>query len=270
MDDNNLDNQVATQDAEQSQGLMGSVPSGNEPKVDVAETSVPHLAGQDEVTSDDDDGLYIRPDFIPEKFWDEAEGPDLEGMAKSLTELEKKFHRGDHKVPEQYSLDALSEANVPEDDELLTGFVAWAKENNISQKGFDDIVGTYLGVAGQFAEQQVVREKELKSLGPNADAIIKANTEWIDGMTRKGVLSEDDQRELYFLGDVAAGQKVISKLRQMTGDMTPIPTTPVPESRMSQQEFKEHAQNLMSDPKYGTDPVYTRNVEKEFNEYYGT
>ena len=56
----------------------------------------------------------------------------------------------------------------------------------------------------------------------------------------------------------------------MTGDNQPIPTIPTAQAKMTQAEFKEHAQNLMNDPKYGSDPVYTKNVEKEFAEYYGT
>jgi len=270
MDDNNMDNQTAEQNSDQDQGLMGKVQAAQPESSDVNETEIPHLETEEEV-EDDDDGLYVRPDFIPEKFWDEKEGPDIEGMMKSLGELEKKFHRGDHKVPEQYNLDVLSEHNVPEDDELLTGFVSWAKANNVSQKGFDDIVGKFVGMSGDAVQQQQInRADELKALGPNADAIIKGNKDWMDGLERKGIISEDDLKELYFLGDVAAGQRVISKLRQMSGDMTPIPTTPTAEGRMSNQEFKEHAAVLMNDPKYGTDPVYTRNVEKEFNEYYGT
>ena len=271
MDDNNMDNQTAEQNSDQDQGLMGRVQAAQPESADVNETEIPHLETEEEVEDDDDDGLYVRPDFIPEKFWDEKEGPDIEGIMKSLGELEKKFHRGDHKVPEQYNLDVISEYNVPEDDALLTGFVAWAKENNVSQKGFDDIVGQFVGMSGDAVQQQQVnRADELKALGPNADAIIKGNKDWMDGLERKGIISEDDLAELYFLGDVAAGQRVISKLRQMSGDMTPIPTTPTAEGRMSNQEFKEHAAVLMNDPKYGNDPVYTRNVEKEFNEYYGT
>lgn len=270
MDDNNMDNQTAEQNSDQDQGLMGNVQAAQPESSDVNETEIPHLETEEEVEGDDD-GLYVRPEFIPEKFWDEQEGPDIEGMMKSLGELEKKFHRGDHKVPEQYNLDVLSEYNVPEDDALLTGFVSWAKANNVSQKGFDDIVGQFVGMSGDAVQQQQVnRADELKALGPNADAIIQGNKDWMDGLERKGIISADDLKELYFLGDVAAGQKVISKLRQMTGDMTPIPTTPTAEGRMSQQEFKEHAAVLMADPKYGSDPVYTRNVEKEFNEYYGT
>lgn len=269
MDDNNMDTQAAPEAEKETQGLMGQVPSNDEPVVDVAETSVPHLVQNEEVGSDED-ALYEKPEWFPDKHWDEKEGPDLEGLVKSNKELEKAFHRGDHKVPEEYKLDVLSEFDVPADDELLSGFVTWAKENNVNQKGFDDLVTKYLGHVQPFMQQEVVKEQELKSLGPNANEIITANTDWINGLARKGVISEEDQRELYFLGDVAAGQRVISKLRQMSGDMTPIPTSPIPQGKMSQQEFKEHAQVLMQDPKYGTDPVYTRNVEKEFNEYYGT
>ena len=46
-----------------------------------------------------DDEPLERPDYYPEKFWDE-DGPDVEKLAKSYAELEKKFKAGKHKAPE--------------------------------------------------------------------------------------------------------------------------------------------------------------------------
>ena len=134
MDDNNMDTQTAPEAEKQTQGLMGGIPSNEEPMADVAETSVPHLVQNEEVGSDED-ALFEKPEWFPDKHWDEKEGPDLEGLVKSNLELEKAFHRGDHKVPEEYKLDVLNEFEVPADDELLSGFVTWAKhclkyENN--------------------------------------------------------------------------------------------------------------------------------------------
>lgn len=257
----------------ESQGLMGNVQEAPKEVNDEDQQTVPHLVSdnQEVDTDDDDDVIYERPDFIPEKFWDEKEGPDLEAIFKSNAELEKKFHRGDHKTPETYKLDVLTEHNVPEDDPMLQNFSTWAKANNISQAAFDDIVGSFLGETSEMTNNmKIVREDELKALGPNADAIITSNTEWIDGLAAKGIISKDEQQELYWLGDVANGQRIIQKIRGMTGDNQPIPTIPTAQAKMTQAEFKEHAQNLMQDPKYGSDPVYTKNVEKEFAEYYGT
>ena len=36
---------------------------------------------------------FERPDYFPEKFWDKKDGPDVEGIAKGYTELEKAFHK---------------------------------------------------------------------------------------------------------------------------------------------------------------------------------
>ena len=47
---------------------------------------------QDENTGGEEEGegeIYERPDWFPEKFWDEKDGPNIENMAKSINHLEK-------------------------------------------------------------------------------------------------------------------------------------------------------------------------------------
>ena len=49
---------------------------------------------QDENTGEEEKGegeIYERPDWFPEKFWDEKDGPNIENMAKSISHLEKKL-----------------------------------------------------------------------------------------------------------------------------------------------------------------------------------
>jgi hypothetical protein len=87
------------------------------PMINVAEPEAPqedapipvHEQPQDEMqSSDDDDGPLERPDYYPAKFWDE-DGPDVEKLAKSYAELEKKFKSGKHKAPEQYDISSLAD-----------------------------------------------------------------------------------------------------------------------------------------------------------------
>ena len=44
---------------------------------------------EQELSEEDDDEVFERPDYYPEKFWDD-DGPDVEKLAKSYAELEKK------------------------------------------------------------------------------------------------------------------------------------------------------------------------------------
>ena len=55
----------------------------------------------------------------------------------------------------------------------------------------------------------------------------------------------------------------------MTGDMSKIPVAEVAEAGQSKEDFKRGMQSKMADPRYGSDPAFTRAVEKEFEQRYG-
>jgi len=78
-----------------------------------------HLQANAEPEGVDPDEIeFVKPEFLPEKFWDAENGTNVEKLSKAYSELEKKFSRGDHKAPKEYTVDFLGE-NVPEDDEML-------------------------------------------------------------------------------------------------------------------------------------------------------
>ena len=55
----------------------------------------------------------------------------------------------------------------------------------------------------------------------------------------------------------------------MTGENVNIPTTTAYEAgKESEDDFRNRINSKMADPKYGTDPAYTRSVEKEFEDRY--
>ena len=83
--------------------------------------------------ADSDEPALERPDYYPEKFWDE-DGPDVEKLAKSYAELEKQFKQGKHKAPEEYDLSSLENAGLYAEDEVMGIYKDWAKDNGISHK----------------------------------------------------------------------------------------------------------------------------------------
>ena len=92
------------------------------PMINVTEPEAPQedapVQVHEEVESQEDvsdNEPLDRPDYYPEKFWDE-DGPDVEKLAKSYAELEKKFKSGKHKAPEQYDVSALADQGL---DNLL-------------------------------------------------------------------------------------------------------------------------------------------------------
>ncbi len=85
-----------------------------------AEPEIPHRELTDEekaAQAPEEDEKLERPDFWPENFWSDADGPDVEALAKSYNELRTKFSQGQHKAPKdgKYNLEAFKAANVPDD-----------------------------------------------------------------------------------------------------------------------------------------------------------
>ena len=128
----------------------------------------------------EDDSPLERPDFWPEKFWikDKAE-PDLEGISKSYTELEKQFRAGKHKAPEGGNYDLAALKGTPEDDPLAKTYVTWAQKYGLSQQAFDELASQFVEMSG-MQQQEATRsmEAELQELGPNGKAIISNMATW--------------------------------------------------------------------------------------------
>ena len=111
-------------------------------------------------------------------------------------------------------------------------------------------------------------QREREALGTNADEIIKSNISWADGLERKGIISEAERAELNIWGGSAVGQRLMQKVRSMTGDMSKIPVAEVADAGLSEDDFKVSMQSKMADPRYGNDAAFTRAVEKEFEQRY--
>ena len=112
MADEEVQEQEPQQEAQQEEGLVDSAQIA-EPEV---ETPVEEPSHQEPT----EDG---KPDWLPDRFWNDENGADYEALAKSQDELYKKLRGGKHQAPEDgnYDLKFLNEA-IPEDDELLTNF----------------------------------------------------------------------------------------------------------------------------------------------------
>jgi hypothetical protein len=244
------------------EGLLDnvSIDQNNDEQLSV-KSEISHLAPTDE-----DDGPLERPDWWPENFWkkDESE-PDLEGMAKSWTDLRKMISQGKHKAPEDGNYDFTAFGETPDDDPVKGHVSTWAKEFGVSQAALDALVGPIIEMSGQ--QQQQVKfnaEAEKKALGPNAEATIKGVTQWAAGLVQKGIWGKDDFEEFKVMGGTANGIKALMKLREAYEGR--IPTTSVPVEGMPS---KEELLSMVGDPRYQTDPSYRKKVEGMFQQVYG-
>ena len=87
-------------------------------------------------------------------------------------------------------------------------------------------------------------------------------------MERKGIISDAERQELNYWGGTAVGQRLMQKVRSLTGDMSKIPIAEVTEAGVSEEDFKAAMRSKMADPRYGPDAKFTRDVELEYQKRY--
>ena len=213
-----------------------------------------------------DDIEFERPEYYPDKFWDENEGPDVEGLVKSYNELEKKFHMGDHKPPKDgnYNLDFV-EGKVEKDDEILNTTVEIMKKYNAPQAMVQDLVGTILEKTGTELERiETDNEEQMEILGPKAQELINNTGRMGANLHTKGVLSDEEYEEFKFMGNTALGVRVFNKIFNAYGEKN----IPVVEASADIGVSDEELRAMVGDPRYKSEPAFRAKVEKMFEKRY--
>ena len=249
---------------EQSAGLMAEEAQNIESEEKNAEEEgISHIqneeAGEEEELGEGE--VYERPDWFPEKFWDEKDGPNIENMAKSINHLEKKLGET---APDKYD---LSEIAVDPDDAVIQAVLEFGKEKQLSNKSVTGLINKVIEITGgEQQEEEISVAQEKEKLGVNATEIIQSNINWGKKLVADGVFTKDDYAELEILGGTAEGQRVMQKIRGLINGKQEIPTVSLPGDAPDKDELTA----MVADPKYQTDPVYRRKVEKAFEQAYGT
>ena len=250
---------------EQSTGLLDGV------EVENTDEQTTSAEPQNTITHNADEPVEVevaqRPEWWPEKFWKKEENEaDMESMAKSYSELEKKFRNGDHKAPEDY--DTAIFDGLEQDDKLVSTYIEWAQKYEVTQDAFNELAGSFLEIAKssepptpEEAAQQLEAEKS--KLGPNADNMIKSMATWGGGFVSKGIFSPDDYQEFKIMAGTAEGISVFNKIRSAYEGKVPVQTTPTPDSHS-----KEELESMVADPRYQTDAAFRAKVEKAFEKAY--
>lgn len=246
---------------------------GDDNQQQAEETSIPHQLTDNEPSVDSvtvaKEGEEIeleKPEWYPEKFWNEDDGPDLENLVKSYNELQKKFSQGKHKSPDKYDTAIFEEAGIGDDDPLYSVYKDWAKENGVSQAAFEQLAGTFIEMAqGESQQAEISYKEEYEKLGPNADVAIKSMTDWASSLVRKGVWSDADFEEFKIMGGTAQGLRALQKIRSYYGDKP----VPIDVSPMTDAPSKEELMAMVGKPEYQSDPAYRAKVEKMFENVYG-
>lgn len=147
-----------------------------------------------------------RPANIPEKYYRPGEGDDkpasvdLGGLLTEYHYRSKQLGAADGLIGVPENGYQKPEIEVPEgveyeladDDPMLSGFAEFAKERNLSQKAYNDIVGWY--AQQQISSQQAAAaaiEAEFAKIGPDGKEQVQRLTQQVENLT-KGL--PDDQK----------------------------------------------------------------------------
>lgn len=203
-----------------------------------------------------DDEPIARPDYYPEKFWDE-DGPDVEKLAKSYNELQKKFSQGKHKAPEAYDLDGLVDQGLNVDDPTVSAYQEWAKENGISQDAFEDLASRVLQISGDVSQQlEYDRQQEMSKLGERAQEKIQM----AERLLIKAPLNNNEREAIANSLDSADAINAFLKYHQaLTNEGIPIqPAASSPEMT------REDLEAAIADPRWTTDTAFRSRIEKQW------
>lgn len=229
-----------------------------------------------------------RPEYLPEKFWNTEEGsPNVEGLAKSYTEIESKFgqrasalreeieseikkpREGVPESAEGYTYE-LSKEGLPEgweiqsidDDPMLGWWRDTAFDRGMTQDEFQAGINKYM-------EMQVAgipdKSAEMKSLGENAQERIDR----VDLYLGKN-LTEDEYNTLADFAITAEAVQVLEKLIGIQAEPS-ISTFGGEPSTGSSSEDEIRA--MMDDPRYWKhgemDDAYRTKVTEMWQKLYG-
>lgn len=207
-------------------------------------------------TTDSDEEPLVRPDYYPEKFWDE-DGPDVEKLAKSYNELQKKFSQGKHKAPEAYELDGLVDQGLNVDDPTVSAYQEWAKENGISQAAFEDLASRVLQLSSDQAQQlEYDRNQEMQKLGERAAEKIQM----AERLLMKAPLNNNEREAIANSLDSADAINAFLKYHQaLTNEGIPTQV-----SAQAPEMTREDLEAAIADPRWTTDTAFRSRIERQW------
>ena len=239
-------------------GLQDQAENRDEPGEDL--DTIPHRLEDDQGEKAEEGEALERPTFLPEKFWSDDDGVDLEKFSKSYEALEKKFHAGEHKIPDD-GYDLTRFENVAADDPMLEIASKWGQQYQVPPAAFDELIANIAGAGYESSkEAEFNHQAELKALGPNAEQIIEQEMQLLDGLQRQGVLSDLDMKEAETMFGTAASLDVWRKIRSAYGIGAPS----IPSSAASSPDgvSKDEWAAMVGDERYGKDQAFTAKVER--------
>jgi len=238
---------------------------------------------QEPVQATEKEQEVSRPEYVPEKFWDNDRNEiKVEELSASYNSLEKKLgmrtdelskqirtdieQEAKTSIPEKYEIvlpEIPEEVNIEvnEDQELLKEWSNICKENNLSQDVFNRGVNAF--VNNEIAGLPNLKS-EMEELGDNAKSRLEAAELWT-----KKYLSNEAYDAMSKLASTAEGVKAIEEIMNITKSK-PLPNAnTVVDAELEETDLR----SMMNDPRYydpsKRDEAYYNRVTKLYEKKYG-
>lgn len=208
--------------------------------------------------------------FLSEGVQGEGEKPEwfVDNKYKSVSEQAKGYKELEKKLgaftgsPDDYSNDLGAEYDGIEfdpDDELLSGFKALAKDSNMSQEGYTDMMKMFVDytLKQEKTQENDVRENalaELEKIGPNPSTQINEMVQWF-AQNFPNMEINDFKNSIR----TAADFKVIKTMRSAMG-YKKMSASGIEVPRVNHQELMER----LNSEKYNNDPLERAEVDRQY------
>jgi hypothetical protein len=151
------------------------------------------------------------------------------------------------------------DAEIDAEDPMLVNFNDWATEAGLSQEAHSKLMEIYVN---GLMEAQPAIDDEIKRMGKDAPQRINDFTSWA-----KANFDESEYQTLEGLATTAEGFGILEKMRGMLRETD----VSAPDNVKSvDNTTKEALDELVKDPRYYESPAFRKDVEKKFEDFYGT
>jgi len=198
------------------------------------------------------EGTGDKPDFLLDKYTTMAD------QAKAYPDLASKFG-GFTGAPDDYEMSMPDgiDGEIASDDPLVGEFQQWAKDNNLNQDGFTNIL--HMFIKNEYETTGTNRESELNAIGDNAKERLQNVSDFAQAN-----LSEDGFEGLKDMLTTASGMKAVEELISLTRSLG-VPDNSETVSGLTHSDLKER----MSDPRQQSDPDFRKETSRLYGKLFG-
>jgi len=197
-----------------------------------------------------------KPEWLKDKY------KSVEDQAKAYAELEKKFGGFTGSPEGEYEIKAPEDlpGEFDMEDPRLEWFQNVAKETNMSQATFDQMLHGFAKMEVEANDPEAAKNIEIQALGKNANARLRDLGDW-----GKANLDTNQYEGFKGLATTAAGVEVLEALiaKSSEGKMPTSNTVRAPGIT------QEALDDMIKDPKYATSAAYRSEVKEKFEQLYG-